>query len=122
MRDALLDVMRLSIEIAVATLAPLLVGIAVQYLRRLNVQLSAEQQAKLEHAVEQVILEVEEWAAQRLKANLAVSSPDKLTRAATGLLQLRPDLSLNQAIELIHAQLPKMGTGATVALRDLEKN
>lgn len=109
------------IKILGAALGMLLSAVLVQVLRKLNLQLSAEQHARLETYTAEAIRFAEEWASQRLKANKPVNSAEKLEQAIAALVDRIPGITREEAIAIIHAQLPRVGTGAAAALSDLRK-
>ena len=115
--DVIVDeLVRLIFGMAAAVIVPAVSAIAVQYLRKLNLQVSAEQQAKIEHLAMLAVTEAEEYASRKLKANLPVSSGDKLNRAIGQLRDRVPGLTSQDATDVIHAVLPRIGTGAAAAL------
>lgn len=98
--------------VAVSLIAPALAAALVQAFRLLNVQLSEAQQAKVRDIVTQAIFEVEEWASARIKAQLPVSSGQKLTRAVEQIVDKVPGISPEEAEVLVRQELPKVGLGA----------
>jgi hypothetical protein len=106
------EILKLILQTAIMALVPTIVAMAIQTLRRLHIQLSAEQEARLDAAVRRAILEAEEWAAGRLKSKLPVTSYQKLSRAVE---QVTPafDLTPEQAEARVKAALPELGLGAS---------
>lgn len=96
----------------VTALAPLLVGFLIQKLRSANIILSAQQEAKVRNTVQDILLEAEEWAASRVKANIPVTSGSKLNRAVEKILEKVPGISDAEAQVLVRQELPKVGLGA----------
>lgn len=109
MFDALIETL---VQSAVVVLVPMIVAAVVQVLRRLRIQLSAEQEAALTVAVRRAVLEAEEWAATRIKAKLPATSYQKLTRATESLIQPF-GLTHQEAETRIKAILPELGLGAS---------
>jgi hypothetical protein len=93
-------------------IVPLVTALLVQWLRKLNLDISGQQQAKIQYHVQQAVLEAEEWAARRLQANIATTPGDKLDRATTTITAKLPGVDLTEAADLVHAELPKAGLGA----------
>lgn len=94
---------------AAIALAPILVQWALKQLKKIGVQLDAEQQQKLEYFAKQAILRIEEWAAKKA----GVTSFQKLTLAADQV-QAATGVSQGAAIDAIHAALPTLGLGKAV--------
>lgn len=107
------ELIKLALGLASAVLVPVLTAIAIQALRRLNIQLTAAQEAMVETHIANAAREAEEWAAARIRANLPVDSGAKLERAVASVLERVPGLSRERAIALIHAVLPLLGLGAS---------
>lgn len=97
---------------AAAALAPVLVVWAINQAKKIGLQVSADQQAKLEYLTKQAILRAEEWAAARVKVNLPVSAGDKLTQALNDLTA-SAGIDAQTASDAIHATLPQLGLGAS---------
>ena len=108
--DWLMDVLK----IVVATATPLLVGLAIaiarKMLKRLGLELEAEQQAQMEKVVRDAILRAEELAAARIKANEPPAP--KLHVAVNDVLAHFPEMTHQDVADLIHAHLPRLGLGA----------
>ncbi len=100
------------VQSAIVVLVPMIVTAAIQILRRLRIQLSAEQEAALTVAVRRAVLEAEEWAATRIKAKLPATSYQKLTRATESLTEPF-GLTSQEAETRIKAILPELGLGAS---------
>lgn len=99
------------VQSAVVVLVPMAVAAAVQGLRRLHIQLTADQEAALTVAVRRAVLEAEEWAATRIKAKLPATSYQKLARATESLTEPL-GLTPQDAEARIKAILPELGLGA----------
>lgn len=99
------------VQSAIVVLVPMVVAAAVQLLRRLHIQLTADQEAALTEAVRRAALEAEEWAAGRIKAKLPVTSYQKLQRATESLTEPF-GLTPQEAESRIKAVLPQLGLGA----------
>lgn len=108
------------VQTAVILLVPVIVGIAVQVLRRVGLQVSASQQARMQAIAENAVLAAEEWAVARAKRKFPVSSDQKLERALETILYKVPGIDREEAKELVDAALPKVGLGATDFLRQLK--
>lgn len=105
------ELVHLIVQAGVAALVPLLVTAAVQWLRRLHIQLSEAQEAALDTAIRRAIFESEEWAAARIKAKLPATSYQKLERAVETIAPAF-DLDPKDAEARIKATLPTVGLGA----------
>lgn len=100
------------IGVILAVIAPAAAAIVVQVLRLINIQLSEAQRAKVQQVVANALLEVEEWASARLKAELPVTSGQKLTRAVEQIVAKVPNVTAEEAETLVRQELPKVGLGA----------
>src|SRR5690242_563442 len=96
---------------AAAALAPILVGWAIGQLKKVNLAVTADQQARLEYLTKQAILKAEEVIAARVKAGTPQTGLDKLT-VATGDLMQTAGISSDAALNVIHRVLPTTGLGA----------
>lgn len=106
------EIVKSVIVASIGLLGPILVGAAVQMLRKYNVELSDAQQAQLRSSVQNILVEVEEWAAHRIKADLTVTSGMKMERAVERIAKIAPQLSEEDASKLVREELPKVGLGA----------
>mgnify|MGYP001612042807 CR=1 FL=1 len=108
---------RTILTIGTAVLVPLLTALAFKALKKLNLEVSGQQQAKIEYFVRQAVLEAEEWGARRVQAKFPVLPKDKLERALASVVDRVPNISTEEAAALIHSELPKVSLGATSFLR-----
>ena len=106
------ELLQLLFTAVIGVTAPVLTALVVQAFRWVNVQLSAAQEAKVRQTVANVLLEVEEWASGRLKAQLPVTSGQKLTRAIGQIVEKLPNVTQDEAEVLVRQELPKVGLGA----------
>lgn len=113
----LVEVLKVALVAAMALFVPLL----VKLLQKAGVQLDLERQEQVNRAALFVAAEVEEWAAGRIKANLNVTSGEKLERAVEGLVSKIPGVTEAEAKNAIRAALPQIGLGAAAGLRELGK-
>lgn len=112
--QAVLDqILAIVIQGSVALILPAIVALIVQAARKYGFQIGAEQQARLQVIAENAVLAAEEWAADRIKQQVPTSGFKKFERAADILLSKVPGISDEEAHDLIHAALPKIGLGAT---------
>jgi hypothetical protein len=113
------------VRTALTILAPILVAAlttaAIQVARKFGLEVGAQQQAKIEHYARQAVLEAEEWAAQRIRANLPTTPMEKFERALRGMLQKVPGVTAGEATAIIHAVLPQVGAGAAAALGEVRR-
>lgn len=107
------SLLHMVVTAVVTALAPLVVGIGVQWLRKFNIQVSDAQQAQARQVVQGALLEAEEWAAARIKAKLPATGHQKLERALQMLSPQLPKVSESALASLVHAELPKLGLGAS---------
>ena len=99
---------------AAVAAAPLIVGWLARQLQRAGLQVTAEQQARLEYLTKQAILKAEELIAAHVKAGQPATAGDKLV-IATGSLMQSAGVDSITAANSIHAVLPTMGLGATAS-------
>lgn len=109
------------VKIALVGVVGLAVPLMVQLIRRAGLQVSSEQQNQLHVLASSAAAEVEEWAAAKIKANLVVTSADKMERAVEALIERSPKITESAAKAAIQAALPQIGLGAAVRLKELEK-
>lgn len=107
--------------IIAAVLTPLIVQWIANKARLAGLQLSAEKEAQVEKIVRDVILNVEEWAATRVKVGTATNAGQKLDKALIDVVDKVPGISREEAAELIHATLPKVGLGAAAFLQGVRQ-
>jgi len=82
-------------------------------LKKAGLDLAESEQYKVDEAIRQAILEVEELVRAQVKAGLpATSSADKLAMAVQKVQKAVPALSSDVAKSLIHAALSSLGLGA----------
>lgn len=110
-----------TVKIALVGVVGLAVPLMVQLIRRAGLQVTAEQQNQLHVLASSAAAEVEEWAAAKIKANLVVTSADKMERAVAALIERSPKVTESEAKAAIQAALPQIGLGAAVRLKELEK-
>ncbi len=112
------DVLKAIAEPLLAALAPviagLIVAVLVQWLRKLGLEVGAEQQAKVEKSVQDVILSVEEWSARKRSQGETATSTQKLDRAVEQLGEKLPAMTTKAVMQLVDQELPKVKLGATV--------
>lgn len=111
--DFITQLTGLVFQSAILALMPLLVAAIVQFVRKLGMDLSASQQAKLQVIAENAVLAAEEWAVSRIKRKIPTPGESKLARAVESILFKVPGVTEDEAKELINAALPKVGLGAT---------
>jgi hypothetical protein len=104
------------IDAAIAVLVPLITALLVKLFQKAKLDVSGQRQARIEYFVRQAILEAEEWAAKRLQAKLDTEPTQKLDRAVRAITKQVPTVTVSQAIDLVHAELPKSGLGASAAV------
>jgi hypothetical protein len=97
----------------VAVLTGVLVALAVKWLKKVGVNLEAEEQARLEHFVAQGINKAKEIAAVKASAAVNVSSEEKRIIATNHVLANVPSARPSQVASTITAMLPEMGEGAS---------
>jgi alkylhydroperoxidase/carboxymuconolactone decarboxylase family protein YurZ len=113
----LVEILKFGIVAFVSLIVPLL----IQQLRRAGVQLSAEKEARLNQVALIAAAEVEEWAAVKLKANVPISSHDKLQKGIESVLNKIPGVTEQEAKAALQAALPQIGLGAAAGLREVGK-
>lgn len=107
------ELIKTVIDAAVVTIIPLVVAFIVQQIRKTGLEISAQSQARLQVIAENAVLAVEEWAADRVKRAIPTANSQKYARALEIVLEKVPGISEDEAHDLIHAALPKVGVGAT---------
>lgn len=112
MEDVINELVKTILMASIAAVGPLVVAALVQLFRKFNVELGAAQQAQVETVVQNILLEVEEWASHRLKAQIPVTSGQKLSRAVEAILNKIPGIDEAEAELLVRQELPKVGLGA----------
>lgn len=105
--------------LATAAVAAFL-ALVIQLARRVGLDLSAQQQARVEHYARLAIAAAEEWAARQIKEqHEAPASADKLAYAIQALLMQVPGVSEQEAEDVIHASLERLGKGAAAFVSGL---
>lgn len=117
LREIAVEVVRIAMVALVSIAVPLL----VQLLRRVNIQLSVEEQARVNTTAMIIAAEVEEWAASRIKMNLPVGSGEKLQRATARMVETLPGMTPERAEAAVAAALPQLGLGAAAALKEIAR-
>lgn len=110
------------LEAVAIIVAPIVAGYAVLLIKRIadkaGVSLSAEKEAAIQVQVRNLLLQVEEYAAAKLKSsNVVVSSEDKLQRFVIAAVDKIPGITTAEAIALAKQELPKLGLGAAATFR-----
>lgn len=114
MDDFLTEALKIILVPAVAAISTALTALIVQLLRKANIELSAENRAKLETITQQGILLMEEKAAAALRAGVGqVAAREKLEGAMEYLLDKVPGVTREEAQNLVLSELPKLGLGAS---------
>lgn len=100
-----------------------LVGLLVQVLRRMGVDINAAKRAQIEQVVADAIVRTEEWAAQKKLGSGGVRVPGgvKLATTIKDVLNRIPGIDDEEAAALVHSTLAKLGIGAAVKLAELRK-
>lgn len=112
MQDILNEAVKALVVTSIGLVAPLIVGLIVQLFRKARIELSEAQEARIRAGVQNILVEVEEWAAHRLKASIPVTSGQKLSKAVEAILDKVPGISEDEAEQLVRQELPKIGLGA----------
>ena len=113
MSDLQLQIINFLLTIGTAVLVPLLTALIFKALQKLNLNVSAQQEAKIKYFVQQAAMEAEEWGANKLKAKIPVVSADKLNRAVESILVKVPNITVEEAQKLVKTELAGIGLGAT---------
>lgn len=115
--NALLDqVVHYAIQAAVAALMPLVVGIAIQALRRLNISLSEKQQERVNRFATEAAQYAEERVSALVKIGIvktADAAQRKLGEALAHMRETAPRVPDDQARLMITKALPRVGLGAS---------
>ena len=100
-------------------LAVAAIGFGIRFIRKkTGIQISQEEQRKMEDAAQKAVLAVEEIAANQIKQGLAKWEPDRKRSAAMDQLTAAvPTISHDQAYKLVSWAVAKIpGLGATGVL------
>lgn len=107
------EVVRAVIQIVAPIIAGLVVVVLVAFVRKLGLEIGAEQEAKLRLHVQGAILAVEERAAAAAKHYSSRLDPsEKLAQAVESVMLRVPGITEAEATRLIHEELPKVAAGA----------
>jgi hypothetical protein len=112
-RDLLMPV----VQALLMALVPIVVGLAVQMLRKAGLDLSAEQQAKMEATIGRIVAETEEWASAQAKAGKPVTTTNKILYFNQRVAEELPKLGADQATAIAQAILGRMKLQATIPFR-----
>lgn len=111
------DVMGELLKAVLASVTPVIAGLVVallvQLLRRFNLELSAEQQAKFEALVRREIQRVEEYFAAKVKAGHPVTAAQKMENAIAAIQAAAPDKTREQIAGAIQSKLAETPWGAS---------
>ncbi len=105
-------------KLLVGVIGALLVPLLIQQMRKLGLQVSAEQDAKLRAVAQSAIRGAEEQAAAVAKQSaggIVLKGSEKLERAVSTVLERVPGVSEGEAKRIVHEELPRVGAGATAA-------
>lgn len=84
---------------------------------RFKYQVSAAQAAQLQQTAKNAILWAEEWAAQKYSLEgVTKTGAEKLEKAVEQIVEKLPNVSADDAADIVHSSLPQMGLGALVGL------
>lgn len=120
--DQLIDeAVRTVLSFAAVLLAPLILGVLYRLFQRVGLQVSADQQAKLEKQLRDYLIETEEYFAARIKAKIAVTGADKLRHFIELAIDRIPGMTPQDAAGYAQQLLPQIGLGAAIALRSLRQ-
>lgn len=89
-------------------IAGLVIGLLSRYLKKVKIELTAEQEARLRAIVEDAVKATEEVARRQATAGTVMSSRDKDSMTATAVLNAMPDLPAGQLRTAIDAALPEV--------------
>lgn len=121
MQDILNEAVKSIIIASFGAIAPAIVALVVQLFRKANIELSQTQQMAMRAGIQDILIEVEEWASHRLKAQIPVTSGQKLSRALEAIVDKFPNISEEEAETLVRTELPKLGLGAVSFLAEAAK-
>lgn len=99
-----------------SALAAIAVPIAVQYIRKLGLQISAEQEAQIRTTAEGAVLRAEEIIEAQIKTHgtpIVRSGADKLEIAATAIMEKVPGVTRPEAEAIATEAVARVGLGAT---------
>jgi len=119
MEPLLDELIKLLFTIVTITITAALPFILKKIFDKFNLQVSAENQAKLEKYIQDAILATEEWAATRIKASIPVNAGAKAEKFITIALDKIPGITADEALKLAQQELPKLGLGASGFLRSV---
>lgn len=118
-----MDVKGIAIDILIALMVPFLTTLAGQlliwinqWLKKRGLDLSAEQQAKLEALAQKAILAAEEWARGLTKAGQAPSSTAKLQTAIAIVREALPGASADAIAAAVNSGLASLRVAAPAAV------
>jgi len=117
MEDPMHKLVELVFSGAATVIAPVLTGVVIKLFQKLRLNVNAAKREEIEAIVTKVLYEVEEWAAERLKAKLPVNSGQKLSRAVTQIVDKVPGINEAQAEMLVRQMLPLLFLGASSKLK-----
>lgn len=99
-----------------SALVAIAVPMAVQYIRKLGLQISAEQEAQVRSTAEGAVLRAEEIIESQIKSHgtpIVRSGADKLEIAATAIMEKLPGVTKPEAEDLAKEAVARVGLGAT---------
>lgn len=121
MDSAVHTLANIAASILLTVLTPLIVRWIFRRAELAGLHLSAEKEAQTEKIVRDIILRVEEWAASRVKVGVPLTAKDKFEKALIAVVDKVPGITDQEAADLIHATLPKVGAGAAAFLEGVRQ-
>ena len=112
MQEIINEIVKALVVTSIGAVAPLVVAVIVQLFRKVNIELGVAQQDQVRIVVQNILLEVEEWASHRIKASVPVTSGAKMERAIESIINKVPGINEEEAEQLVREELPKIGLGA----------
>lgn len=107
------EIIQTVVAIAAPVIASLVAGILVKVFQKFGLDVSAEKHAKLEKIALDAILRAEEWAASKVRtAPGSITAANKLEQAVTDIVDKVPGVTRDEAADLVHANIAKLGLGA----------
>lgn len=107
--------------IAAPVVASLICAILIKVAKKYDLHITAEMQARVETIVTNLVLQVEEWGASKIKAGAVVTAQDKAQRYLALAADALPGVTPEEATALAQQELAKLGIGASGFLQALKQ-
>lgn len=120
--DLVTEIIKTTLAIATPVLATLLSALVLRAVKRMGIELDSQRALQVEKIVRDAILRAEEMFATRVRQKLPTTSADRLATAVATVMDKVPGITEQEARDLVHTTLPKVGAGAAAFLAGVRQS